>query len=75
MSWKDRMYAGVGEHLRSIGVDAVTVEDFEERVDCVIDQGGCDVDFALDITYLDSKNKRKVYGYDGSFTDFVRGVT
>lgn len=81
MSWKDRMNAGIGEYLRSQGLDCITVKDFEEDVS-VYDRGGCDTcghdydkDFNVTIRYTDSRGAEKYYYYDGSFVDFLAGIS
>lgn len=82
MSWKNRMYAGIGEELRSLGLDVITVTDLEEAIAYVVDRGGCDtcghdydVNFSLNIYYIDSHNNKMTYNYDGTFTDFIGGIT
>jgi len=80
MSWKERMYAGIGEYLRSLGVDAIEVTSFDEEVD-VYSWGGCETcgpeynkDFSLYIYYRDSNGKKGTYTYGGTFTDFINNV-
>lgn len=82
MTWKDRMYAGIGEYLRSIGFDVVQVDDIEECVESVLDRGGCDtcghnynVEFILTIDYVNSKGKINTYYYDGTFVNFINSIT
>lgn len=81
MSWKERMYAGIGEYLRSTGLDVITVNSLEEDV-TVVDRGGCatcgpdyDKEFGVFIGYTNSNKKDKTYYYDGSFVDFLNSIT
>lgn len=81
MSWKDRMNAGIGEYLRSLGLDVIEVTGYSEDV-LVYDMGGCetcgpeyDKEFTLTIRHLDGKGERKVYCYNGTFTDFINSIT
>lgn len=38
--WKERMYCGIGEYLRSTGLDCVQVLRMDEDA-CIYDLGGC----------------------------------
>lgn len=75
------MKSGIGEYLRSTGLDCVNVLRFNENV-YVSDQGGCptcgpfyDTEFSLDITYENSQKLQKVYHYDGNFVQFINSIT
>jgi hypothetical protein len=81
MSWKDRMNAGIGEYLRSLGVDAIEVTGYHEEVD-VYSYGGCDTcgpdydkEFELSIYYKDSKGESKTYTWGDTFTAFLNNIT
>jgi len=79
MTWKDRMNAGIGEYLRSIGVDAIEVTGYNEEVD-VYSWGGCETcgpekDFELSIYYKDSTGKSRTYTYANTFTEFLNNIT
>jgi hypothetical protein len=75
MSWKDRMYAGIGEYLRSTGLDCVRVDSIEEEL--VAYQGAFDdveKDFAVWINYEDHERHLRLHRYDGSFFEFLESI-
>ena len=82
MTWKDRMYAGIGQYLREKkGLDVVEVLYIDEDVS-VYSYGGCDTcgpeynkDFNLSIYYTDSKGKSGSFYYDGTFISFIDEIT
>jgi hypothetical protein len=81
MTWQDRMYAGLGEYLRSIGKDAITVTNISE--DASSTWGGCETcgygeqggDFETTIKYTDSKGKPQSYYYSSSLSDLIKSIT
>lgn len=82
MSWKLRMYTGIGQYLREEkGLDVLEVIDIDEDASAYSGFGGCetcgpdyDVDFEVKITYKDRFGKTQVYRYDGTFVDFINGI-
>lgn len=81
MTWKDRMYAGIGEYLRSKDMDAIKVMYLDEDVS-VRGPYGCDTcgpeydtEFNVTISYINSAGKTEHYYYDGSFVDFLNNIT
>ena len=76
MTWKERMYSGLGEYLRSMGFDAIEVTDFEDRTEY---GGYCDTcayeTTVCDLTYRDSKGKVNTWTYYDSFAELVKSIT
>jgi len=76
MTWKERMYAGLGEFLRSMDIDAIEVTNFEDRTEY---GGYCDTcayeTTVCDLTYRDSKGKVGTWTYYGSFAELVQSIS
>lgn len=66
MTWKARFYCGIGEWLRSQGVDCIEVLGVDEDP-----TGGV----LVIITYKNRFEETKVFGHEGTLAGIINGIT
>jgi hypothetical protein len=75
MNWKERLYCGLGEYLRCLGLDCVTVTDFSEEAWTQFNGLGRDQTFfELKISYTDHYEQDKTFYNDRSLADFIKSI-